>query len=396
MRKAAVGDAVETVEAVPGVPYTWVPAEGEEPPVRRGPHFAIGSPALAEMMIATELPRHEGVYGCTAPVDLREEAAGDLREEAAGDLREEAEGDLREEAEGDLREEAAEDLREEADESADEAMPLAGGDEDSSEDSSENPSEEHADIVVTVPVSSDEGVPVLGGCSPARVSAPPQPPDEEMTVEELQELSQVLDETGVQVTLNAPPLSMTPLPVSLRPHSATQPTGVEHKMSPQTRARLAESPLLLALAGELPGVPPPPGGLRLEVVEQPDTGGAASSGGAAPAQEVEAVEVDRYMDGPVLVKIMQGARKYSQRPPKSGVAIAAHLEAKSHGKYSFWTVLVVTEGALLEGLSGCSESEWQSVLERAGPTAPRRVCGEEAAYHANHANHTNLGWSLVW
>jgi hypothetical protein len=261
------------------------------------------------------------------------------------------------------------------------------------------------EAVVSRPVRPDEGVPMPGGGSPARVSAPPPPPDEEMPDEELQELSEVLGDeaeaAGVQVTVaaNAPPLSMTPLPVSLRPHPATQPAEEQRKMSPQTHAKFAGSPLLMALAGELPGVPPPRGGqIRFEVVgEQPDTGGAASSGAPAAPVQVEVTEVDRYMDVPVLVRTVQGGRRYVQRAPRADVAIAAQLETKSHGKFSYWTALVVTDGTLLEALAGCSEFERRSVLDRAGRALSCLVASTGGhGYHTNHANHIVFAGSLAW
>jgi hypothetical protein len=135
----------------------------------------------------------------------------------------------------------------------------------------------------------------------------------------------------VAVVSNAPPLQMTRLPVSLRPRGADQ---------------------------------------REEEVEQPDTGGAASSGGQA--EETETKELCRFSEGGTVVRLLHGRRRFAKGSPRARADIAAQLESKEHGKYAFWTALSVSGGSLLEALAQHGEQEWQRLMElgRAVTRAP--------------------------
>jgi hypothetical protein len=147
--------------------------------------------------------------------------------------------------------------------------------------------------------------------------------NEDLTNEELEELEEALGgaDAGAQevaVVSNAPPLQMTRLPVSLQPRVAVQ---------------------------------------REEEVEQPDTGGAASSGGQGG--ETETKELCRFSEGGTVVRLLHGRRRFVKGSPD----IAAQLESKEHGKYAFWTALSVSGGSLLEALAQHGEQEWQRLME---------------------------------
>jgi hypothetical protein len=109
---------------------------------------------------------------------------------------------------------------------------------------------------------------------------------------------------------------------------------------------------------------------REEDVDQPDTGGAASSGGG---EDVEAKEICRISEGGSVVRLLQGRRRFVKGSPRAQADIAAQLEGKEHGKYAFWTVLSISGGALLESLTQLGEQEWQRLMEL-GRVFSRALC----------------------
>jgi hypothetical protein len=137
---------------------------------------------------------------------------------------------------------------------------------------------------------------------------------------------------SVRVAANSPALQMVPLPASLRPRRGREPEDDE----PHPEAASSRGPDLV----EEPGEEPPPS-----------------------ASEPEYTVLDSFVDGGETTQVVHGPARFFYKAPQEGIDIMQDLIGKDSNGRAFWVIGCVTEGAVLDRLTGVDDETARAVLD---------------------------------
>jgi hypothetical protein len=127
---------------------------------------------------------------------------------------------------------------------------------------------------------------------------------------------------------------MVPLPASLHPRRGREPDDEPHPEA----ASSARGPDLV----EEPVEEPPP-----------DSG----------ASEPEYTVLDSFVDGGETTQVVHGPARFFYKAPQEGVDIMQDLVSKDSNGRAFWVIGCVTEGAVLDRLTGVDDETARAVLD---------------------------------